>query len=190
MLDQLNKLKLKPIKGTMKFHAVAYDLQTGELCIRETSCYCDTCLKGEFCESWNRQTYEGNTNHNSHTEETVTQNELQESNEIQNEDYHEIIIVEVSVDDFIASVYEGQWYIGKILDMDDEDVQVTFLERTIAMFRWPTSPDTIWCKKSDGFYKLDHLEPSGKSKRFWKISPEDRTRIENNFEAHEMNTNK
>ncbi|VDI36208.1 Hypothetical predicted protein [Mytilus galloprovincialis] len=112
-LDQLNKIKLRPIKGTMKFHAVAYDLQTAELCTRETSCYCGICLKGKFCESWSRQTYDGHSNDTSHTKETVNQNELQESNEIQNEDFHEIIIVEVSVDDFIACVYEGQWYIGE-----------------------------------------------------------------------------
>jgi hypothetical protein len=47
--------------------------------------------------------------------------------------------------------------------MDDQDVQVTFLEKAKAMFRWSTSPDIIWCNKENVIYKLDSLEPSGKS---------------------------
>ena len=66
-----------------------------------------------------------------------------------NEHTHEIIVTEVSIYDSIACIYENQWYIGKILDMDDQDVQVTFLEKANAMFRWPTSPDIIWCNKEN-----------------------------------------
>jgi hypothetical protein len=100
-----------------------------------------------------------------------------------NTNTHEIIVTEVSVDDFIACIYENQWYVGKILDMDDQDVQVTFLEKAKAKFRWPTSPDIIWCNKENVIYKLDSLEPSGKSERFWKINAEDIKYIEESFVA-------
>jgi cell fate regulator YaaT (PSP1 superfamily) len=99
-----------------------------------------------------------------------------------NTNTHEIIVTEVSVDDFIACIYENQWYVGKILDMDDQDVQVTFLEKAKAKFR-PTSPDIIWCNKENVIYKLDSLEPSDKSERFWKINAEDIKYIEESFVA-------
>ena len=51
-------------------------------------------------------------------------------------DCHKILAVEVSVSDsFVTCCYEDQWYIGKCLDMDDEDVQVTFLKRTKVLFK-------------------------------------------------------
>lgn len=55
-LEEISRMKLKPVKGTMKLHTVAYDSVNAELCFRETSCYCETCLKGDLCDSWNRQT--------------------------------------------------------------------------------------------------------------------------------------
>lgn len=102
----------------------------------------------------------------------------------ENANTHEITVTGVSVDDFIAFIYENQWYVGKIPDMDDQDVQVTFLEKAKAMFRWPTSPDIIWCNKENIIYKMDILEPSGKSERFRKINAEDGKSIEESFVAH------
>ena len=52
-----------------------------------------------------------------------------------NTNTHGIIVTEVSVNDFIVCIYENQWYVGKILDMDDQDVQVIFLEKAKAKFR-------------------------------------------------------
>lgn len=36
--EEINKMKLKPVKGSMKLLTVAYDSVNAELCIRETSC--------------------------------------------------------------------------------------------------------------------------------------------------------
>ena len=68
--------------------------------------------------------------------------------------------------------------------MDDQDVQVIFLEKAKAMLRWLTSSDIIWCNKENVIYKLDSLEPYGKSERVWKINAEDRKYIEESFLAH------
>ena len=176
----------------MKVHALAYDLITDELCTRETSCHCDTCVTGEFCASWNRHINERPVNHKTHMynsamDEVLVQHKVQ-GNETEDSIAHKIFISEVSVDDYVACLYEDHWYIGKILDMDDEDVQVTFLERLETMFRWPSSPDVIWHNKLNVIHKLDHQEPSGKSKQFWKITQDDMKIIKENYAAHEMNS--
>lgn len=41
-------VELKPIKGTMKLHAVRR--YRDSLITRETSCYCEICVEGSMCE--------------------------------------------------------------------------------------------------------------------------------------------
>lgn len=52
---ELDDIAIKPIKGTMKLHAVV-PLENTETSVRETSCYCDNCFKdGKFiaiCLGW------------------------------------------------------------------------------------------------------------------------------------------
>ena len=42
----------KPVKGTLKLHSVRTD--GSFLYIKNTSCYCNSCLEGEFCDGWSR----------------------------------------------------------------------------------------------------------------------------------------
>lgn len=186
-LEELKLMNLKPLKGTMKLHAIAYDSKTFELCTRETSCYCDTCIKGEVCEQWTRHLY---LNINAHEIEGMDTDEVSpsESQEGYKDDTSQnIIVLEISVEDYVVCVYDGKWYIGKILDIDEEDVQVTFMEKAKAMYKWPLTPDVIWCDKANVIYKIDNLEPSGKSERFWKLKADDRNQIQENFLAHRDN---
>ena len=60
------------------------------------------------------------------------------------------------MEDYVACVYDNLWYIGRIVDMDDDDVHVTFLEKTKENYRWPYAPDIIW-RKTDVQYKLKSL---------------------------------
>ncbi|CAC5359819.1 unnamed protein product [Mytilus coruscus] len=48
----ISEQKLRPIPGTMKLHAVA-EKGNAVVAVRNTSCYCVTCLSDEFtCENW------------------------------------------------------------------------------------------------------------------------------------------
>jgi hypothetical protein len=51
--------------------------------------------------------------------------------------------IDISVDDVIACTYENQWYIGKVLGIDEFDAEVTFMEKVKNMYRWPTHPDIL-----------------------------------------------
>ena len=55
---ELNQRNVKAISGTMKVHAVAGH-GNSELSVRETSCYCESCLSDKFiCSSWRRDCVE------------------------------------------------------------------------------------------------------------------------------------
>ena len=53
-------LGIKPVKNTMKLHAVAFgpnDRDTATIRTNETSCYCENCNNNEFCDKWNREKF-------------------------------------------------------------------------------------------------------------------------------------
>ena len=47
----MNEIIIKPVKNTMKFHAVV-GTDKGTLLTRETSCYCVCCMEKDFCDTW------------------------------------------------------------------------------------------------------------------------------------------
>lgn len=84
---------------------------------RTTSCYCTGCLtKEDFCEGWQQHTIQfGNQDVN--LNENLTSQINLNSNDI-------------SVEEFAAAVYQGDWYIGKVCDIDHEDkeIEISFLQ--------------------------------------------------------------
>ena len=53
--EQLKKLTVKPVKNTMKLHAVI-GISTSELIIKHTSCYCSDCIRRDYCNAWSKVT--------------------------------------------------------------------------------------------------------------------------------------
>jgi len=53
--EELHSVLTKPLKGTMKLHAVGQCESTGAFMTKDTSCYCQDCLMGGFCKSWKRE---------------------------------------------------------------------------------------------------------------------------------------
>ncbi|KAH3722353.1 hypothetical protein DPMN_065311 [Dreissena polymorpha] len=50
--ELFSNLNIKPVKNTMKVHAIALCATDKVFKTRTTSCYCTTCITGRFCESW------------------------------------------------------------------------------------------------------------------------------------------
>ncbi|KAH3842895.1 hypothetical protein DPMN_116399 [Dreissena polymorpha] len=55
--DKMALIKTKPVKGTLKLHAVGIKLENNKtkLMTREMSCHRATCIAGSYCDSWAAQ---------------------------------------------------------------------------------------------------------------------------------------
>ena len=56
-----------------------------------------------------------------------------------------------------VAIYEGKWYIGKIVETDSDDesdytYQISFLEKKI-FFQWSSLQDIIWCRITNIMFK-------------------------------------
>ena len=52
---------------------------------------------------------------------------------------------------FVATIYDSQWYVGKIIEFDDEDrkYQISFMVGARKSFRWPEKEDNLWITEGD-----------------------------------------
>ena len=73
---------------------------------------------------------------------------------------------------------------GKILDIDEEDcnTEITFMQRTKKLFRWPKHADTLWVNISDILLKIKEPLPASKSQRMYKLCEADEHNIEHPFD--------
>jgi hypothetical protein len=66
-------------------------------------------------------------------------------------------------DDFVAAVNQKEWYIGKLVDSDDSEIEINFMQQKKQIFQWPTRKDQIWIKKEDILCTMPPPNPTGKS---------------------------
>ena len=200
----LKKNPVRPVKGTMKIHGVV-GLGHSKIKIGEVSCYCPVCIAGNTCDMWideqtrsvdslnidiqKRGTDETETtmngqlqerNENAHLKEiqteTVDPTETEQS-EPQNEKRYK-------VGDHVAAVYEGRWYLGEIVDEDDDDYEVKFMEEKKRLFQWPRQDDIIWRSPAQILMKINAPEATGKYRRMFKLEEAERDEIMSLFQAY------
>ena len=129
---------------TMKIHQIV-GLGKNELKARYLSCFCDSCFNkntGEFsfgCDGW--------ISHCVVKRNATIENEDQNEGEHENE-LHDIEPepqVNAKIGDFVAAIYEGQWYIGQILEEDnvEKEFLINFMESDskTSCFKWPKEKD-------------------------------------------------
>jgi hypothetical protein len=57
--------------------------------------------------------------------------------------------VDIDELDFVAAVYDGKWYLGKVITIDDEEneAKFNFMEqctgKIAGIYRWPNPPDKV-----------------------------------------------
>lgn len=86
-------------------------------------------------------------------------------------------------DSWVSVNLEGDWYIGKILEVDlkDKDCKVTFMRRTKdqnTSFKWPAPVDELWVNFSDIICQIDEPIPLGRSGRSFRLNPESLEKID------------
>ena len=166
---ELSSMNIKPIKGTLDIHSVVF-VEHGVIAVRNTSCFCDKCfVNGDFkasCERWTKHIVMNKIDNacdrnvevdNSDVTE-ITSNDTEQSdaptsgdaNNVQSEDI-------VPVNSYVAAVYNGHWYLGKVMSYDPSDenlpYQVSFMQhgkgKGCHTFKWPDKEDTIWRERAD-----------------------------------------
>jgi hypothetical protein len=144
--DVENRLKeIKPVKGTMKLHAVA-DMANGRILTKETTCVCPKC----FGEDGFKETTNCNWTVQSVLKNypQLVQNDLQTENdemEIQNDDVTQE--TETSIEEhiqegsYVAAIYDNIVYMGKVLERDDteKEMSISFMQKgkLEGHYRWP-----------------------------------------------------
>ena len=126
----------KTIAGTMKVHAVLPE-ETNKIWVRATSCFGDCCFKREIqknnmCEGWRLVDVRAEQNNDGKVKE---------------ENNDEVILPEKG--DYVAAVYDNRVYIGRVIEVDETDANITFFEHkgeisTSTVFREPRRRDEVW----------------------------------------------
>jgi hypothetical protein len=184
---RIEENKVKPLKGTFKLHSVVGLGQSG-IAINDTSCYCEECIAGGLCDSWTKAHMEvmkkpdmEETGMNAtHIEEPRTM----EAHEALHEKNMETSEPDCAYQngDYVAAVYDAKWYIGKIVDDEDDDqYEITFMEQRKQLYQWPKKEDVIWVDTSSVLCKITEPQPTAKRGRMFRILPHDAANIEQIF---------
>jgi hypothetical protein len=161
-VSELSKITqdLKPVPGTMKLHAVVGDNQN-KVWVRNTSCYCSKCLMGVHCNTWRQE----QTRKKKVPFVSSECTEVPKPFESDNND------LDLKVDDYVAAIYDSDWYVGKILEIDEDDgeIQISFMEKKKQLYQWPRRIDSLWVGKQSILCTVDNPTETGKSKRLFKL---------------------
>lgn len=180
--QEVSGQRLRPIPGTMKLHAVAgQDDSVTSIAVRNTSCYCGTCLSETFtCNSWRIESLVQNRGQGRDNEDMLERTSTNECTPGPVPNESRALAETYHTDEFVAAKYGNACYVGKVLtiDIEDDTLEISFLEQKKQMFQWPFRPDVIWVEIKDIICTIAAPEPSGKSKRMLKIKEEDLKKIQ------------
>ena len=174
---------LKTVKGTIKIHCVV-GLGNSKIKVKDVSCYCNTCLSGVTCESeWKDE-----------ITQSVVRNEIVNNNDDRMNDqiYRTVETVDDNLDtedvpsvflegDFVAAVYENRWYIGRVVELDNLECEISFMAKSKNLFKWPNSPDEVWIRIDAILCKISEPMATGRSRRMLRIQADEEEKIERLF---------
>lgn len=154
----------KAVPGTMSLHAVRTD-GYGKMYVRQTSCYCVVCRRGNVCNGW--------TVHNlfvgvMEAEASGVVEELPVGTDVIQSKQE----VDIAENDYVAAIYQRKWYIGKVFSSDESDrtVEISFMVQSKEFFKWPERSDVIWLDVNDVLCIIDAPTATGKSSRMFKMN--------------------
>lgn len=85
---------------------------------------------------------------------------------------------------FVATVYDKYWYVGRVTNVEENEVMINFMCRAGKYedaFKWPATKYEIWVDQTQILTILDEPVLRGKTKRCFKIPTEVFNHIENIF---------
>ncbi|KAL3877297.1 hypothetical protein ACJMK2_035027 [Sinanodonta woodiana] len=156
----------------------AWGLQS-EVYTRNVSCYCLTCMtdvETTDCACWELHALSVDSNKTS--KENMQVSDEHRRSEDQHKDHYsgnERQTIIPKENDFIAAIYDKNWYIGRVTNVDETEVMINFMCRAGKYddsFKWPTTKDKIWLGHKNIISIIDEPVPHGKTKRLFKIPKE------------------
>lgn len=86
---------------------------------------------------------------------------------------------------FVVAVYQGVWYVAKVLGVEDGEVHLTFMSKSntksMVTYKWPRPEDDLWVKPCDIVMEIEPPMAIGRSQRAYTIPDETVKRIESVF---------
>jgi len=79
---------------------------------------------------------------------------------------NESVVEEYVVDELVTAMYDREWFIGQITDIDKDEYEVSFKKaKKKKQVQWPIPMDTLWISKSSILSKVHTLSATGISKK-------------------------
>ena len=191
---------VKTFPGTLQVHGViGYD--KGVL-LKDVSCYCakcrvmnpaDTNQVEQMCEGWQLRRFVRGATKQVQPEkcDDPESDGVGEPTDVVKETFNQPSTstpVPYHTDDWVAAVYEQRWYLGKVLESDEDDVHVDFLTectgpRLQNKYKWPTRSDSIWVPRENVLCSVNPPKRDSISKRLFVLSDNQRAMVEQAFKA-------
>jgi hypothetical protein len=83
--------------------------------------------------------------------------------------------------DFVAAVYENRWYIGRVVELDNLECEISFMAKSKNLFKWLNSPDEVWIRIDAILCKISEPMTTGRSQRMFRIQADEEEKIERLF---------
>jgi hypothetical protein len=183
-LTEINR-NLQPVKGTMQLHCVI-GLEKGKLATSITSCYCSDCIQYKYHNTSEASLFKKNKKDAAVDDDVIDDTSREEHRAHGSEDRSVAADVndseENTVGEYVATCYDNDWFVGKILevDKDDDELLITFLRpshKTFpgarTLYKWPVNPDELWVKSSEILCKVSEPTKHGRTGRSLEITQED-----------------
>lgn len=142
------------IRGTLQVHWVS--LRKKVLRFYKTSCYCQDCISDELetCE-------------NSQQAEITSQTEACPNVEV--DANVPVQVPKYNINDWLAIEYDSEWYIGKVLAVETDECEVTFMQKVKGKFKWPGNEDRLWVPFSDILCSIPEPTATGRTQRLYEL---------------------
>ncbi|WAQ99021.1 hypothetical protein MAR_023394 [Mya arenaria] len=180
--DDDRNAQIKPVKGSMKLHAMIGQ-GDGPLLTRNTSCACDDCFVDKFNSqskcNWSEiavtkripQVVEASPNQEDDEPEIDQTDDETTRNQSEPEP---LAPTEVSEGCFVVARYDDMKYIGQVIEVcfHDNTVYINFMAdsgKRKGCFKWPITEDKVWRDMADIIKVIQTPVPTTKAGRLFSV---------------------
>lgn len=184
------------VKGTMKFHTVS-GINRTTIMARETTCCCNSCFSSWDGFIWREENTCNWTMHSLRKSEKEHATAESDHENVEGSNITNVLdkwntIQEIENTDYIAAIYDSQYFIGQVIAKDESEFHVSFMEQCGKLrtsFKWPKQKDELWIQKKTILCTVAAPQATGKGKRMFKLTEEDWDLVEAKYNQWKKSEN-